>query len=336
MKAKQAFFLSSALNKGGGSGTPTSYNSLTNKPQIDGVTLSGNMTPENLNLVSEDKFLETESYIGTEIPFHQDFTDKRIIPSLNELKDEANGASEIIRELQDEVNHIFIDDKEQVSQYFTSSFEQYLFQTNNYFLDGEVSYNVPQPQEVYVKLDFSRVVPLTDTVQSNDHVFGVYKSDYTRVLAIYCTQGGDDEHIKITMLQGGYTIEREIMPSDTVILVSGTGHHSLYVNGELVQAIPNSAKAEKFVVGNALNSDAFQNGSMISYSAYVMDINEQMEKVFIAEPKQIIEDVTFVDKKGNVSKYFLPQAESTEIIQATDEANATTLSTSNPNALVWW
>ena len=279
---------------------------------------------------------ELEALIGTEAPFNQGFTIKEIIPALNELELEANGASEIIKELQEEVNHTFIDDKEQVSQYFMTDFNKYLFQNNNYFLESEVSYNVPQPQEVYVKLDFSRVVPLTDTVQSNDHVFGIYKNDYTRVLAIYCTQGSDDDHIKITMLQGGYTIKREIMPSDTVILVSGTGHHSLYVNGELIKSIPNSAKAEKFVVGNNLNADAFQDGSMISYMAYVMDINEQMEKVFITEPTNVIEDVCFVDKKGNVAKYYIPSATSTEVIQATDETNAISLSASNPNALVWW
>lgn len=303
MKSKQAYLLSRAYAKkhsGGGSGGD----------------------------ISREEFDELEQLVGTEVPLNADFTDKRVIPALNELEQEANGASEIIKELQGEVNHIFIDDKEQVSQYFTSDFKQYLFQTNNYFLDGEVSYNVPQPQEVYVKLDFSKVVPLTDTIQSNDHVFGVYRNDYTRILAIYCTQGNDDDHIKITMIQGGYTIEKEIMPSDTVILVSGTGHHSLYVNGELVQAIPNSAKAEKFVVGNELNADAFQDGSMISYSAYVMDINEQMEKVFIAEPTKVIEDVTFVDKKGNVEKYFLPSGASVDYVdEKTSYATSTTKGT---------
>ena len=36
---------------GGGSGT-TNYNVLTNKPSINGVTLSGNKTSEDLNIVS--------------------------------------------------------------------------------------------------------------------------------------------------------------------------------------------------------------------------------------------------------------------------------------------
>lgn len=35
---------------GGGSGGSTNYNDLTNKPQIEGVTLSGNKTFPNLNL----------------------------------------------------------------------------------------------------------------------------------------------------------------------------------------------------------------------------------------------------------------------------------------------
>lgn len=35
---------------GGGSGGTTNYNDLTNKPQIEGVTLTGNKTYEDLNL----------------------------------------------------------------------------------------------------------------------------------------------------------------------------------------------------------------------------------------------------------------------------------------------
>ena len=250
---------------------------------------------------------ELEALIGTEAPFNQGFTIKEIIPALNELELEANGASEIIRELQEEVNHTFIDDEEQVSQYFMTDFNKYLFQNNNYFLESEVSYNIPQPQEVYVKLDFSKVKPLAEGTTSAHHVFGVYRSDYSRVLALYCNIGTDDEEkLKITMLQGGYTIEREIMPDDVVGIVSGTGHHKLYINGDLIQEIPNSAKAEKFVVGNANNNLGFEQNSAISYKAYVMDINIQMEKVFMAEPVGVVEDICFVDKDGNVKKYYIP------------------------------
>ena len=291
-----------------GSGSVESnFNNLTHKPLIEGIELKGHLTYEDLGIVGREEFNETEEMLGTEVPFNNDFVDKRIIPALNELELEANGASELIRELQSETNHVFIDDKEQVSQYFLTDFKKYLFQNNNYFLDSEISYNIPQPQEVYVKLDFSNVKPMNVETDTANHVFGIYKNNYSRILAIYCTTGtADEEKLKITMLQGGYTIETEIMPSDVVGVVSGTGHHKLYVNGELIEEIPNSAKAEKIVLGNANNNLGFEPNSSISYKAYVMDINIEMEKVFMAEPIDTLEDIAFVDKHGNIKKYFIP------------------------------
>ena len=339
-KLLEAIIMGQMTKPAGGDTSVNNYNNLLHKPSVEGVILHGDLTHEDLNIVGRDEFEETQQFLGTEAPFNEGFTDKRIIPALNELELEANGASEIIKELQDEVNHTLIDEKEQVYQYFLTDFNHYLFQNNNYFLDGEISYNVPSPQEVYVKLDFSRVVPMNDDTSNANHVFGVYRNNYNRILAIYCTNATDsDEKIKLTMLQGGYTIEVEIMPDDVVGVVSGTGYHKLYVNGKLIQEIPNSAKAEKFVLGNANNNMGFQPNSQISYKAYVMDINLQMEKIFMAEPIDVIEDIAFVDKTGDIKKYYIPQSQNSNgatIIKAMDAIEAQTVSANNPNALVWW
>lgn len=308
-------------NQGGGGDSVSDYADLSTKPQIEGVELFGNLSHEDLKVVGRDEFAETEDLIGTELVLET--TAQTIIGAINEHEGDIRGADQLIQGLQAEVNHIHIDNEEQVSQYFTTDFEQFLFQNNNYFLDGEVSYNVPQPQEVYVKLDFSKVVPVNEDVLANNHIFGVYKSDYTRVLGLYCTLGSDDEHIKITMLQGGYTIEREIVPTDVVGIVSGGGYHKLYINGTLIEAIPNSAKAEKFVLGNANSSTSFVEGSAISYKAYAIEREAEQEKVFFAEPIDVIEDVTFVDKDGTVKKYFFPTPDLSNYVTDT-ELSATT------------
>ena len=45
-------------NSGGGTGGTTNYNNLTNKPQINGVTLEGNKTGEEIGLVNENQGVE--------------------------------------------------------------------------------------------------------------------------------------------------------------------------------------------------------------------------------------------------------------------------------------
>lgn len=45
---------------GGGGGGTTNYNLLINKPQIEGVSLQGNKSAEDLNLVAADSSLTTE------------------------------------------------------------------------------------------------------------------------------------------------------------------------------------------------------------------------------------------------------------------------------------
>lgn len=44
---------------GGGGGGTNNYNLLQNKPQVNGVTLSGNKTTDDLGLVGEDSDLTT-------------------------------------------------------------------------------------------------------------------------------------------------------------------------------------------------------------------------------------------------------------------------------------
>lgn len=266
-------------------------------------------------------FEELENYI--KIDEEELSTQARtIVSAINEHEGDLIG-------LQAEQNHIFVDTNEQVYLHFMTDLGQYLFQDNVWHLDSEVSYNVPEPKSLYVKLDFSRVVPTSDTVNSADHVFGVYRTDYSRILAIYCTQGSTDEKIKLTMLQGGHTIEAEILPSDNVILESGTGYHKLFVNGVIVgYPITQDIKADKIILGNADNSTAFLEGSSISYKAYVMELTPEQEKAFIAEPTDVVEDIVVIDALGNVKKYFLPTTDVSDLV--TTDQLSTGLSTKAP------
>ena len=233
------------------------------------------------------------------------------------------------KSIEESTNHIFVDNNEQVYLHFMTDFKQHLFQNNTWFLDGEVSYNVPEPKSLYVILDFSKVVPTTDTANPADHVFGVYKNDYSRILAIYCTRGSTDEKIKITMLQGGHTIEAEILPSDNVILESGTGYHKLFVNGELVgYPITQDIKADKIILGNADNTSAFLEDSAISYKAYVMELTEEQEKAFVTEPTDVVEDIVIIDSAGNTKKLLLPTADTSAL--ATKDQLSTGLATKAP------
>lgn len=47
-------YLEAILDNGGGGGGTKDYDELTNQPQIDGVTLSGNKTAEDLGLATDD------------------------------------------------------------------------------------------------------------------------------------------------------------------------------------------------------------------------------------------------------------------------------------------
>ena len=286
---------------GGGSGT-SNYNDLRNKPLINGKVLSGNLTSSDLDLVGEAKVEEIEELIGTEKELDPRLTATNIIEAINEHEGDLVG-------LAAEQNHIFVDKEEQAYQYLMTDLSQYLFQDNTWFLDGETSYNVPEPKIVYAKLDFSNVHPAGADVHSNDHVFGIFKTDYTPILRLYCTTADDDDKIKVTMIQGGYTIPVDIMPTDVVGIVSGNGYHKLFVNGTLIQEIPNSAKADKILVGNADNNLGFVAGSSISYKAYVVEFDENEEKAFIAEPADVIEDIVVIDRLGKTKKYFLPKTD---------------------------
>lgn len=48
-------------NMGVGSGSPNNYDVLYNKPSINGVTLEGNKTSEELNIVADKEFIYTQS-----------------------------------------------------------------------------------------------------------------------------------------------------------------------------------------------------------------------------------------------------------------------------------
>lgn len=48
-------------NMGVGSGSPNNYDILYNKPSINGVTLEGNKTSEELNIVGDKEFIYTQS-----------------------------------------------------------------------------------------------------------------------------------------------------------------------------------------------------------------------------------------------------------------------------------
>ena len=50
-------------NSGGGTGGTTNYNNLTNKPQINGVTLEGNKTGEEIGLINENQGVENAGKI---------------------------------------------------------------------------------------------------------------------------------------------------------------------------------------------------------------------------------------------------------------------------------
>ena len=50
---------------GGGGGGTTNYNSLSNKPQINSVTLSGDKTSEDLGLASEDVIVYSDNTPGS-------------------------------------------------------------------------------------------------------------------------------------------------------------------------------------------------------------------------------------------------------------------------------
>ena len=284
---------------------------ISNQTDLDAIlTLKANVT----------ELEELEDYINTEVPLETQAN--TIVAAINEHEGDLIG-------LQAEQNHIFVDTDEQVYLHFMTDFSQHLFQDNVWHLDSEVSYNVPEPKSLYVKLDFSKVVPTTDTVNAADHVFGVYRTDYSRILAIYCTQGSTDEKIKITMLQGGHTIEAEILPSDNVILESGTGYHKLFVNGVIVgYPITQDIKADKIILGNAGNTSAFLDGSSISYKAYVMELTEEQEKAFVAEPTDVVEDIVVIDALGNVKKYYMPTVDTSDLV--TSSQLSTGLSTKAP------
>ena len=53
MKAEEVLGIALAkIEAGGGGGGTTNYNSLDNKPQINGVTLEGNKTPQELGITA--------------------------------------------------------------------------------------------------------------------------------------------------------------------------------------------------------------------------------------------------------------------------------------------
>ena len=62
MRGTVAWILSMAYTKkhGGGGGGTNDYNSLNNRPKVNGVTLSGNKTGDDLDLVNEDDALTNE------------------------------------------------------------------------------------------------------------------------------------------------------------------------------------------------------------------------------------------------------------------------------------
>ena len=59
MKASVAWLLSNGSGGGGGGGT-TNYNNLENLPQINGITLKGNKSDEDLSLIGDENHLSPE------------------------------------------------------------------------------------------------------------------------------------------------------------------------------------------------------------------------------------------------------------------------------------
>lgn len=59
MKASVAWLLSDGSGGGGGGGT-TNYNNLENLPQINGITLKGNKSDEDLLLIGDNNHLSPE------------------------------------------------------------------------------------------------------------------------------------------------------------------------------------------------------------------------------------------------------------------------------------
>lgn len=57
MNGSQAFILATGK---GGSGGGTNYNDLTNLPSVNGHTIEGAMTGDDLGLVSSDEHLEAD------------------------------------------------------------------------------------------------------------------------------------------------------------------------------------------------------------------------------------------------------------------------------------
>ena len=289
------------------------YEDLTNRPSIDGITLSGNLTHEELNLAGKAELTETQEFIGTEEVLDPRLTATNIVQAINEHEQDLVG-------LQAEQNHIFVDNEEQVSQYFMTDLNQFLFQDNTWELNTNKYYEVPDPKQVYVKLDFSDVHPLGTVVTSNNHVFGTYRGDYTSALRLHCTVSDEEDKIKVTMMVGSQATPVDITPTDVVTIVSGTGYQKLFVNGELVKELPNSTPAERLVVGDSENRTAFVEGSSISYKVYVGEFTENEEKAFVAEPIDIIEDIVVIDALGNTKKYFLPKADTSSFATKEDLA----------------
>lgn len=58
MKASVAWLLSDG--SGGGGGGTTNYNNLENLPQINGTTLKGNKSNEDLSLIGDENHLSPE------------------------------------------------------------------------------------------------------------------------------------------------------------------------------------------------------------------------------------------------------------------------------------
>lgn len=76
--------------QGGGSGGTTNYNELSNQPQINNVTLTGNKTSEDLGLMSNANFLPANHEITVATDGSGDFTS--LVDAVNYLSDKySNG-----------------------------------------------------------------------------------------------------------------------------------------------------------------------------------------------------------------------------------------------------
>lgn len=71
---------------GGGGGGTTNYSELSNKPQINGVTLSGNKTSTDLNITEGTVTVTTDSSTGeTRVIDSDTSADFKITPSTTDL-----------------------------------------------------------------------------------------------------------------------------------------------------------------------------------------------------------------------------------------------------------